>query len=64
MKFFALFIIWRKKISVQYSIGTLNYEEKSRLTCITARTHLGPDRLELIIFHITNKKICNLPCRL
>ena len=24
----------------------------------------GPDRLELIIFVIINKKICNLPCRL
>ena len=22
----------------------------------------GPDRLELIIFDITNKKICNDPC--
>ena len=25
---------------------------------------LGPDRLELIIFDIISKKICNLPCRL
>ena len=33
---------------------------KSNILLVT----LGPDRLELIIFHITNKKICNLPCRL
>ena len=26
--------------------------------------NIGPDRLELIIFDIINKKICNHPCRL
>ena len=27
-------------------------------------TYLGPDHLELIIFDIISKEICNLPCRL
>ena len=37
----------------------MRLEEKKMLS-----GNIGPDRLELIIFDIIGKKICNHPCRL
>ena len=48
------------QIPKTFQIGTKNKIKKIWYYQST----YGPDRLELIIDDITNKKICNHPCRL
>ena len=48
-----------KRVSVVLVVGVGIHTDSAFMA-----HYLGPDRLELIIFDITNKKICNHPCRL